>query len=165
MRTELASLLPLARLLGATFMSWKLLSLACNCPYPAMVVLSESMSPAFQRGDIIFLSNWEDQVEVGDIPVVWFTGNLLPMVHRAVATLYDDGGKQLILTKGDNNDETDEIMYPPGRTHVFREEIIGLVRGFVPYLGCITIAVREVPWLKPVLAVGLFMLSAFSAIA
>ncbi|KAF4831759.1 Signal peptidase complex catalytic subunit SEC11 [Colletotrichum siamense] len=74
------------RLLERSFMAWKALSLATNCAYPAMVVLSESMEPAFSRGDIILLANWQD-VEVGDIPVIWFQEQPLPMVHRAVEVL------------------------------------------------------------------------------
>ncbi|KAI8268202.1 Signal peptidase complex catalytic subunit SEC11 [Colletotrichum sp. SAR11_239] len=76
------------RLLERSFMAWKALSLATNCAYPAMVVLSESMEPAFSRGDIILLANWQD-VEVGDIPVIWFQGQPLPMVHRAVEILFE----------------------------------------------------------------------------
>lgn len=49
-----------------------------------MVVISESMAPAFHRGDIIFLWNRSKLVNVGDIPVVWFRSQPLPMVHRAV---------------------------------------------------------------------------------
>lgn len=49
-----------------------------------MVVISESMAPAFHRGDIIFLWNRSKLVNVGDIPVVWFKSQPLPMVHRAV---------------------------------------------------------------------------------
>ncbi|KAF5497761.1 Signal peptidase complex catalytic subunit SEC11 [Colletotrichum siamense] len=101
------------RLLERSFMAWKALTLATNCAYPAMVVLSESMEPAFSRGDIILLANWQE-VEVGDIPVIWFQGQLLPMVHRAVEILFDDGQERLILTKGDNNEINDVVLYPFG---------------------------------------------------
>lgn len=46
------------------------------------------MEPAFQRGDVIFLSNWDQQVQVGDIPVLWFERQTLPMVHRAVEVIH-----------------------------------------------------------------------------
>ncbi|KAF4815966.1 Signal peptidase complex catalytic subunit SEC11 [Colletotrichum siamense] len=101
------------RLLERSFMAWKALSLATNCAYPAMVVLSESMEPAFSRGDIILLANWQE-VEVGDIPVIWFQGQPLPMVHRAVEVLFADGQERLILTKGDNNEINDVVLYPFG---------------------------------------------------
>lgn len=89
MRTTLSSVLPILRVVGTTFMAWKLLTLICNTAYPAMVVISESMEPALQRGDVIFLSNWDRQVQVGDIPVLWFDGQPLPMVHRAVEVLHE----------------------------------------------------------------------------
>jgi signal peptidase len=52
-----------------------------------MVVASESMAPAFHRGDQILLWNQEDQIHARDIPVVWLPGQPLPMVHRAVKVL------------------------------------------------------------------------------
>lgn len=78
--------------LSTIFMAWKGLSLITNSPIPIVCVISESMAPAFHRGDILFLWNWTPSVEVGDIPVVWFDGNLLPMVHRVIKVL-DDGTK------------------------------------------------------------------------
>ena len=88
MRPTLSSLLPILRVVGTTFMTWKLVGLVCDTAYPAMVVVSGSMEPAFQRGDVIFLSNREQNVRVGDIPVLWFEGQPLPMVHRAVEVLH-----------------------------------------------------------------------------
>ena len=65
-------------------MLWKSLTVFTNSAFPIHVVISESMAPAFHRGDMIFLSNWKEEIAVGDIPVVWFPGKPLPMVHRAV---------------------------------------------------------------------------------
>ena len=65
------------------------MTLIANSPTPVVIVISESMSPAFYRGDLLFLSNWQQSVRVGDIPVCWFPGNELPMVHRAVNIFYD----------------------------------------------------------------------------
>ncbi|KAJ0357258.1 hypothetical protein COL154_010301 [Colletotrichum chrysophilum] len=63
-----------------------------------MVVLSESMEPTFSRGDIILLANWQE-VEVGDIPVIWFQGQPLPMVHRAVEILFDPVSQRQIFLR------------------------------------------------------------------
>lgn len=52
--------------------------------------------------------------------------------------------RQHILTKGDNNKLDDVAMYPPGRRHALRSEVVGLVRGFIPWLGWLAIAPREV---------------------
>lgn len=75
--------------LSATFMAWKGLCILTNSPAPVICVMSESMAPAFHRGDILFLWNWTPTVETGDIPVVWFEGNPLPMVHRVIRVFSD----------------------------------------------------------------------------
>lgn len=54
----------------------------------------------------------------------------------------------MFLTKGDNNELTDEVLYPWNRTTVSRDEIVGFVRGFVPLLGWMVIAVQEIVWVK-----------------
>jgi hypothetical protein len=43
---------------------------------------SESMEPAFQRGDLLFLSLGKKPFEVGDIPVFRIKGKEIPIVHR-----------------------------------------------------------------------------------
>lgn len=52
------------------------------------------------------------------------------------------------LTKGDNNDRDDTPLYPPGQPYVKRHEIIGTVKGYIPYIGWATILMSENPWLK-----------------
>ncbi|KAJ5950781.1 signal peptidase I [Penicillium vulpinum] len=132
-----------------------------------MVVSSESMEPEFYRGDLILLWNHQEKINVGDIPVVWFPGRRLPMVHRAIAVLNhsdDDQGsmsRQLILTKGDNCQFDDSFFYPVGRSYVHREEIIGLVQGHVPYIGRVALVLNDNPaFLYPaaatLIAVGLW---------
>lgn len=65
-------------------MSWKTLVVLTNSRSPIHVVSSGSMEPTFQRGDVIFLSNWSQDIHAGDIPVIWFSGAREPMVHRAI---------------------------------------------------------------------------------
>ncbi|KAJ6098405.1 signal peptidase complex catalytic subunit SEC11 [Penicillium canescens] len=149
--------------LSVPLMIWKALCLTTASPYPIVVVISESMAPAFHRGDILFLSNRQYEVSVGDIPVVWFPGNPLPMVHRAIQVLVNSDSaiqhanvrRQYILTKGDNNPTHDMSLYPLGQAYVAREEIVGLVRGYLPCVGWATIALSEYPWLKGV-GIGVF---------
>lgn len=64
---------------------------------PIVCVVSESMAPAFHRGDLLLLSNRSETIQAGDIPVVWFAGRTLPMVHRAIKvfnTIKDDVDSQ-----------------------------------------------------------------------
>ena len=59
--------------------------MAVNTESSIVVVLSESMSPAFERGDILFLSMFKsDPVVVGDICVFKLKGRDIPIVHRVV---------------------------------------------------------------------------------
>lgn len=67
--------------------------------------------------------------------------------------------RQLIVTKGDNNEFDDIPLYPPGRAFVSRDEIVGLVRGYVPFLGWAVIALQEVIWVKYLLLAFVFYFS------
>lgn len=77
------------------YMAWKAFSLVTNSSSPVMVVISESMAPAFHRGDLLLLSNWNPHIHIGDIPVVWIDGAILPMVHRAVGSRWELTGSDL----------------------------------------------------------------------
>lgn len=66
-------------------MMWKGLGVALNTPSPIVVVLSESMEPAIQRGDLLFLSMpRHDPLEIGDIVVYQMAHQPIPIVHRVV---------------------------------------------------------------------------------
>ncbi|KAI3399860.1 hypothetical protein diail_5371 [Diaporthe ilicicola] len=93
-RRVLSETLSILLYLSTAFMAWKGLSVLTNSSTPVICVVSESMSPAFHRGDILFLWNRTSSIEVGDIPVVWFDGNPLPMVHRVVQVFWDDDSNQ-----------------------------------------------------------------------
>ncbi|OQD81913.1 hypothetical protein PENANT_c024G09298 [Penicillium antarcticum] len=83
-----SSLLPVAWGIAPLFMLWKGACMISGSAYPIMVVSSESMEPAFRRGDLILLWNQQEHIRAGDIPVVWFPGRPLPMVHRAIKVSY-----------------------------------------------------------------------------
>ncbi|KAF2142809.1 uncharacterized protein K452DRAFT_297341 [Aplosporella prunicola CBS 121167] len=115
----------------SSFMLYRALSLLTDSSSPIVVVVSESMAPAFHRGDILFLWNRTPVISAGDIPVVWFKGRELPMVHRAIRVhwkqqLGSEKFVQHVLTKGDNNQVDDVSLYPPGRQTVLRDEVVGL---------------------------------------
>ncbi|OJJ04883.1 hypothetical protein ASPVEDRAFT_137531 [Aspergillus versicolor CBS 583.65] len=141
----LLQIFPILWAVSSVFMAWEALCILTGSKYPILVVTSGSMEPAFQRGDLIFLSNRQQSVQPGDIPVIWIPGKPLPMVHRAITVDYQivDGGlKQTILTKGDNNAIDDRYMYVPGRPFALREEVVGLVKGYVPKLGWASVALQ-----------------------
>jgi signal peptidase I len=110
-------------------MTWKLISAILNNESPIVVVLSESMSPAFERGDILFLENsFSDPYRTGDICVFTLKGKEIPIVHRVVKVHY--GKKEnFILTKGDNNEVHDRGLYNRGQKWLNSNDIVGRVKG------------------------------------
>lgn len=163
-RQSLIQVLNFALVLSTAFMLWKTLSILSDSPSPIVVVLSGSMEPAFQRGDLLFLWNRDKTAEVGEIVVYNVKGKDIPIVHRVVRSLHHTavmpiearGGKgkpkSNLLTKGDNNVADDTELYARGQDYLNREEdIIGSVRGYVPAVGYVTIMLSEHPWLKTVM--------------
>ncbi len=75
--------------------------------YPALpltlqvvVVLSGSMEPGFQRGDILFLNLGNKPMQGGEIPVFKIEGRDIPIVHRIVNVYHRRGDDHVdILTK------------------------------------------------------------------
>lgn len=151
-RQLLTQLLNFALVLSTAFMLWKGLSVATDSPSPIVVVLSGSMEPAFQRGDLLFLWNRGQNTQVGEIVVYNVKGKDIPIVHRVVRR-YGGGDEPLqLLTKGDNNLADDKELYARGQDYLTRStDIIGSVIGYVPFVGYVTILLSEHPWLKTVL--------------
>ncbi|KDQ56842.1 hypothetical protein JAAARDRAFT_36310 [Jaapia argillacea MUCL 33604] len=114
----------------------------------------------------------------GDITVYKVPGGQIPIVHRVLETrgvvrrasssakkaaakgLADEGKEgavlrtqpeaeveQLLLTKGDNN-HIDDIDLYEGLEWLERRHVVGKVRGFLPYIGYVTIAMNDFPKLK-----------------
>ena len=79
-----AQILNFALVLSTAFMMWKGLSVVSDSPSPIVVVLSGSMEPAFQRGDLLFLWNRGADTQVGEIVVYNVKGKDIPIVHRVV---------------------------------------------------------------------------------
>lgn len=65
---------------------WKGLSVLSDSSSPIVVVLSGSMEPAFQRGDLLFLwnRNLVHETGVGEVVVYNIKDKEIPIVHRVV---------------------------------------------------------------------------------
>ena len=99
-RQLLTQILNFGLILGTAFMLWKGLSVATDSPSPIVVVLSGSMEPAFQRGDLLFLWNRNLELnmldpvpeaeasfggtQIGEVVVYNVRGKEIPIVHRVV---------------------------------------------------------------------------------
>ncbi|TPX71898.1 hypothetical protein SpCBS45565_g00927 [Spizellomyces sp. 'palustris'] len=150
-------LLSVLLVLSTAMMIWKGLALLTQTESPIVVVLSESMHPAFNRGDLLLLTN-PHPIHVGDIVVFKIDSKPIPVVHRVIQ-LHQNATHDLVLTKGDNNpvDDRGGEIYPIGKIWVERHEVVGRVRGFVPFLGLLTIWVNAYPVVKVGLVVGLIL--------
>ncbi|RSH86706.1 Signal peptidase complex catalytic subunit [Apiotrichum porosum] len=140
---------------------WKALCLVTNSESPVVVVLSGSMEPAFYRGDILFLANPPNAIyDIGDITVYKVPGDEAgtPIVHRVIAS-HITNTTQLLLTKGDANPWDDYSLYR-GPEWLDSHQVVGRVKGFLPYLGYVTIAINDFPQFKYALlgSVGLYLL-------
>ena len=159
----------LAMICFSALMIWKGLMAVTASDSPVVVVLSGSMEPAFQRGDVLLLDNTRVAVDVGDIVVFKIAGRDIPIVHRVLrAHVHARGGggnasddaAADYLTKGDNNVVDDRNLYAPGQLWLRRSEIIGRAVASVPYVGMMTILLNDYPALKWVLVglMGYFVL-------
>ncbi|KAE8367716.1 ubiquitin-conjugating enzyme/RWD-like protein [Aspergillus caelatus] len=158
-RQSLAQVLNFALVLSTAFMMWKGLSVFTASSSPVVVVLSGSMEPAFQRGDLLFLWNRSPRAELGEVVVYNVRGKDIPIVHRVVRTFPEIEGKakkvkeisesspipnNMLLTKGDNNIADDVELYARGQDYLNREEdIVGSVRGYIPMVGYVTILLSD----------------------
>lgn len=177
-------------LIGSTaFMSWKALALAVDCESPIVVVLSASMEPAFARGDLLFLSNLPTLANIGDIVVYNIKHRDIPIVHRVIkshvreskladrkkAAKSTRGARinplaqvegspvQYLLTKGDNNDEDDIPLYAPGQSFLERKgDVVGIVKGFMPHVGMVTLLMNDYPIFRYILLGGKFPVNAIN---
>ncbi|KAF7329917.1 Signal peptidase complex catalytic subunit SEC11 [Mycena kentingensis (nom. inval.)] len=164
-RHVLLQALNFASVIASGLMIWKGLGLVTNSESPIVVVLSGSMEPAFYRGDLLFLTNpASERYHNGDITVYKIPGADIPIVHRVLET-HDAKSRgsysplnQRLLTKGDNNEVNDIELYR-GLDYLERKHIVGKVRGFLPYIGYVTIAMNDFPQLKYALLGGLGLLA------
>ncbi|XP_035841894.1 signal peptidase complex catalytic subunit SEC11C isoform X3 [Helianthus annuus] len=123
-RQALEQVITLGMIVSSALIIWKFLMCVTGSESPVVVVLSESMEPAFQR------------------------------VHERNDTKDID-----VLTKGDNNDQDDRVLYAPGQQWLQHQHIMGRAVGFLPYVGYVTIIMTENPIIKYALIGALGLLA------
>ncbi|KAI8930056.1 hypothetical protein BC831DRAFT_395662, partial [Entophlyctis helioformis] len=145
-----AQFLQFVLIVSSALAIWKGMAVAFNTESPIVVVLSESMEPAFQRGDLLFLAMTKQPLRVGDICVYKVKGKDIPIVHRILETHIENGtDKAYMLTKGDNNPVDDRGLYNRGQLWIEPEDVVGRVVGdHLPYMGMVTILLNDYPYLK-----------------
>ncbi|XP_045183226.1 signal peptidase complex catalytic subunit SEC11A [Mercenaria mercenaria] len=136
-------------IVSSALMIWKGLMVVTGSESPIVVVLSGSMEPAFYRGDLLFLTNYrEEPIRAGEIVVFKIEGREIPIVHRVLKVHEKENGTVKFLTKGDNNSVDDRGLYAPGQLWLEKKEVVGRARGFVPYVGIVTILMNDYPKFK-----------------
>uniref|UniRef100_A0A8C5LLZ4 Signal peptidase complex catalytic subunit SEC11 n=1 Tax=Leptobrachium leishanense TaxID=445787 RepID=A0A8C5LLZ4_9ANUR len=138
-----------AMIVSSALMIWKGLIVVTGSESPIVVVLSGSMEPAFHRGDLLFLTNFhEDPIRAGEIVVFKVEGRDIPIVHRVIKVHEKDSGDIKFLTKGDNNEVDDRGLYKEGQNWLEKKDVVGRARGFLPYVGMVTIVMNDYPKFK-----------------
>lgn len=103
-------------------------------------VLSGSMEPAINTGDVIILKPFNiatDEIQVGD--VITFRTKSDPnmmITHRVIGIAMVNDKPSAYVMKGDNNDSPDVAT-------VTRQQIVGIYRWRIPYFGYISSFIRQ----------------------
>uniref|UniRef100_A0A914W201 Signal peptidase complex catalytic subunit SEC11 n=1 Tax=Plectus sambesii TaxID=2011161 RepID=A0A914W201_9BILA len=145
--------------ISTLLMIYKGLMVVTRSEHPIAVVLREGMEPALYNGDLLFLTNYqEDPIRTGEIIVFKLEGKEIPNVSRVIKVHERQNGTSKFLTKGDNNQVDDRGLYPPGQLWLTRKDVVGRAKGYVPYVGMVTILLNDYPKLKYPALVGLYFL-------
>ena len=110
--------------------------------YFPMIVLTDSMDPEIQSGDLIFCHTVEaEAVQVGDIISFYDPmGNGSTVVTHRVMEIKDEDNELSFITKGDNNNTEDQ-------TPVQAEDVIGLYKSRIVGAGNIAMFMQTTPGL------------------
>ena len=93
-----------------SYLIYFILQIALNTSTPMVVVVSGSMEPNINKGDLLFLQGVDpEDIEVGDVIVydahgLWLGAPDDPIVHRVI-DIFKEDGKLYFVTKGDANRE------------------------------------------------------------
>ena len=78
-------------IVASAIMIWNIMKLSLWTESPVVVVLSGSMEPSMQRGDVLFLAK-NTPIVNGDIIVYELPGENIPIVHRVISQQRDADG-------------------------------------------------------------------------
>jgi signal peptidase len=131
-------------MLVIVFGFWYGSQLVLNTQYPALAVVSDSMQPTLNVGDVIIVQG----VSAAQINANYLNGDIVVfksptptdpdfrIVHRAVKSVNNSDGTWTITTHGDNN--------PVGAEETFNSrDLIGKVIAKVPYVGNFSLYINK----------------------
>ena len=109
--------------------------------YKNFIVLTGSMKPTLNEGDIVFVKE-TNKIKENDI-IAFREGNAV-ITHR-VFEVYKENGEEYYITKGDANTDTDQNL-------LAKEKVEGKYSFKIPFLGLIILFLQ-----KPIGIITLFM--------
>ncbi|MEM2840130.1 MAG: signal peptidase I [Candidatus Bathyarchaeia archaeon] len=135
---EVIKLLVLSALvISLSYCGWATLKLAWSTEHPILVVVSGSMIPTLNVGDIIFIKGvTPKEINVGTIMVFHSPKDYDTLIVHRVVEKIDKGGVTYFKTKGDYNRYIDSWEVP-------ESHIVGVFTGRIPYVGVIVMRLRE----------------------
>jgi len=150
--------------LFGSFLLYFILQVALNTETPIVVVVSGSMKPTLNEGDLLFVrginpadirngsvENKDGDIIVFDADGVWLSPPEEPVVHRVVNKRYNvNRSRWEFQTKGDNNPNIDGYPIP---YWVPEYKIYGVVRAIIPYIGWVKIVLTDSGLLIPLLII------------
>jgi signal peptidase len=141
-----------------SFMIYFILQVSLNTQTPVVVVVSGSMRPTINEGDILFVQGRDPSLiqngsaveKDGDIIVfnaygLWLSAPKDPIVHRVIGKWYENG-TWYFQTKGDANSLPDPVP-------ITEDRVIGVVIGGIPFIGWIKIVLTDSGLLIPLLVI------------
>jgi len=150
---------------GGTFGFLGILRLSLDTDNPLVVVISESMLPTIEKGDLLVIQGTDpEDIEIGTI-ILYDSLGLWPdqivpepIVHRVVNRTYNATEETwYFYTLGDNNHGN---IDPPDQFNVTiipvpDDRVIGVVKTIIPKIGKIKIWMDDIPGLSTIILVGL----------
>ncbi len=149
-----------------SFLIFFIMQIGLNTQTPMVVVVSGSMTPNINKGDLLYLQGMDaDDIKSGTIEEMdgdvivfdarglWLGAPEDPIVHRVVGKQHD-GVRWWFRTKGDANSYLDADWIP-------EERILGVVVGRIPFIGWVKIFLTDSGLLVPLLVIlsGLLIIS------
>ena len=141
-----------------SFLVYIILQISLNSKTPVVVVISNSMVPNINKGDLLFVrgvdpedikngtaEDLEGDIIVFDARGLWLGAPNEPIVHRVIDK-WETGGVWYFRTKGDANPSADPAPVPEDRVH-------GIVVGKIPFIGWVKIVLADSGLLIPILII------------
>jgi len=124
-------------LICISYGSWSALKIALRTEYPVLVVVSGSMVPTLETGDLIVVRGVNPrEITVGTIIVFHSPRDYETLIVHRVYGLEQKGDEIYFRTKGDYNPRPDDWIIPANY-------VIGVFIARIPYVGVIVMRLRE----------------------